>query len=199
MNFLAHAYLSQGQSGIITGNLISDFVKGNQQYQLPELVQKGIRLHRAIDRFTDGHAYTQRVKSLFKDDYGLYAGAFADIVFDYFLANDPQRFQNETDLHSLTDFAHQDLENHISILPEKFLPVYQSMRQYNWLALFGKDESMRKSFESLVRRAAYMDNADRAYAIFLRHKSTIIEVYEGFFPQLEAFSIQILNEWMRED
>lgn len=76
MNFLAHAYLSLGKSGIITGNLISDFVKGKKQFEFPERVQAGIRLHRSIDEFTDKHESTRIIKSFFSPSYRLYSGAF---------------------------------------------------------------------------------------------------------------------------
>ena len=72
--------------------MISDFVKGKKQFDYEFLVQKGIQLHRSIDSFTDEHPATKEMKKVFKPAYGLYAGAFADIVYDYFLANDKNEF-----------------------------------------------------------------------------------------------------------
>ncbi len=71
MNFLAHAYLSFGDETILTGNLISDFVKGRAQYHYPPKIQKGIRLHRAIDTFTDAHPATKEAMNFFKTPYRL--------------------------------------------------------------------------------------------------------------------------------
>eukprot|EP01137_Pigoraptor_chileana_P025800 Opistho-2@95825 len=88
MNYLAHAYLSFNHPGILVGNMISDFVKGKKQYDFPDAVQKGIRLHRAIDAFTDQHPATREAKQLFKPAVGAYAGAFIDVVYDHFLAAD---------------------------------------------------------------------------------------------------------------
>ncbi len=62
MNYLAHAYLSFNMPDILVGNMISDFIKGKKQFDYPLPVQKGIRLHRAIDTFTDTHAATQELK-----------------------------------------------------------------------------------------------------------------------------------------
>jgi acyl carrier protein phosphodiesterase len=95
VNYLAHAYLSFGIPEIAVGNLISDFVKGKKKLDYPETIQKGISLHRAIDTFTDGHEITRQAKVFFKQDYGLYAGALTDVVYDHFLANDPQEFPDE--------------------------------------------------------------------------------------------------------
>src|SRR5688500_9069105 len=92
MNFLAHAYLSFNDADILAGNLISDYVKGKKQYDYSIMILNGIRLHRAIDDFTDSHAAVKKAKEVFRDPYRLYAGAFVDIAFDHFLAIDKNEF-----------------------------------------------------------------------------------------------------------
>ena len=87
MNFLAHSFLSFNDQQIV-GNLIGDFIKNRDRKHLPELVQQGIILHRAIDAFTDVHPKVSEAKTVFQPLVRLYAGAFVDVVFDYFLAND---------------------------------------------------------------------------------------------------------------
>jgi len=42
MNFLAHAFLSFHHADILVGNMISDYVKGNQRFLFPVDIQKGI-------------------------------------------------------------------------------------------------------------------------------------------------------------
>ena len=98
MNFLAHAYLSFDHPEILVGNLISDFVKGKKKFDYSEQVQHGIALHRAIDTFTDFHQATQIAKQVFRADYRLYSGAFMDIVYDHFLANDDNEFSDKNKL-----------------------------------------------------------------------------------------------------
>jgi len=53
MNVLAHIYLSGDSDEIIIGNYIGDYVKGSDYLKYPELIKKGIILHRHIDDFTD--------------------------------------------------------------------------------------------------------------------------------------------------
>lgn len=88
MNYLAHAVLSFQQPDLLTGNMISDFVKGKQQYYYSAGIQKGIQLHRAIDTFTDSHLAIRAAKQLLKPASGGYAGPFVDIAFDHFLSLD---------------------------------------------------------------------------------------------------------------
>ena len=40
---------------ILPGNKISDFIKGKKQFDYPEKIQAGIKLHGAIDEFTERH------------------------------------------------------------------------------------------------------------------------------------------------
>ncbi|MDD3273470.1 MAG: DUF479 domain-containing protein, partial [Bacteroidales bacterium] len=55
MNYLAHIYLSGSNRQLQVGNFIGDFVKGRKHENYPKGIQKGILLHREIDRFTDCH------------------------------------------------------------------------------------------------------------------------------------------------
>ena len=60
MNHLAHCFLSFGDEDVLLGNFIGDFVKGHDWQHYPELVQRGILLHRAIDSYTDNHPIADR-------------------------------------------------------------------------------------------------------------------------------------------
>ena len=101
MNYLAHAYLSFGDPDILAGNMISDFVKGKKKFEYSDRIQMGITLHRKIDEYTDSHPATRQAKEFLKKTAGPYAGAFVDIVYDHFLANDPYEFEEG----ALADFA----------------------------------------------------------------------------------------------
>src|SRR5215212_6198912 len=103
MNYLAHAYLSFSDPEILAGNIISDFVKGKKKFDFPAGIQKGIALHRAIDQFTDNHDTTKTAKDVFRPHYRLYSGAFVDVVYDHFLANNRDEFNEQ----SLYDFSQQ--------------------------------------------------------------------------------------------
>src|ERR1700749_3394179 len=117
MNYLAHAYLSFNEPDILTGNMISDFVKGKKKFEFPITVQKGIELHRFIDDFTDHHP-TKQAKEFFKKNYRLYSGAFVDVVYDHFLANDKNEFADETVLKNFTTKTYSSLQNNSTIFPE---------------------------------------------------------------------------------
>jgi acyl carrier protein phosphodiesterase len=188
MNYLAHAYLSFGNGNVLVGNMISDYIKGKKQYDYPAEIQAGIQLHRAIDYFTDTHEATQNIKSLFKNDYRLYAGAFADVVYDYFLANDKNEFENDDALKSFSTTTYSLLEMQQIHFPEKFLKMFPHMQQHDWLYNYKTDEGMQKSFGGLARRAKYIAETEIAFNIFLENKSIIQKEYVTFFPAVKAFA-----------
>lgn len=86
LNFLAHLYLSENNTNIMIGNFIADHIKGNRFSHLNSEIQKGIRLHREIDTFTDSHVITKKSKRRLHKRYGLYAGIIIDIFYDHYLA-----------------------------------------------------------------------------------------------------------------
>ena len=145
MNHLAHAYLSFGNPDILVGNMISDFVKGKKKDSYPEGIRKGIRLHRAIDTFTDDHPATRDAKTVFKKDYRLYSGAFVDIVYDHFLAIDPEEFSDNT-LLAFSEKVFEQLEPYASMFPEPFNMMFPHMKQHNWLYNYQYRIGIERSF-----------------------------------------------------
>lgn len=194
MNYLAHAYLSFNQPEILTGNMISDFVKGKNKFDFSPAIQKGIALHRAIDEFTDFHPVTQMAKAYFKKDYRLYSGAFTDVVYDHFLANDKKEFEDRLELDLFCQATYISLQNNSPGMPVKFLQMLPYMKQQNWLYHYCYREGIEKSFGGLVRRAAYLSESATAYKIFNDHYHDLGECYRLFFPALKIFAYHHLNE-----
>lgn len=198
MNYLAHAYLSFDIPEITVGNLISDFVKGKKKLDYPDTIQQGISLHRAIDAFTDAHEITRQAKVFFKQDYGLYAGALTDVVYDHFLANDPQAFPasgNRTGgLGAFAEHTYEQLAPFQSHFPERFARMFPYMRSQNWLYNYRYKEGIFNSFASLSRRAAYMADPEKACRLFETHYKELEACYTLFFPALKDFAFTTLQQ-----
>jgi acyl carrier protein phosphodiesterase len=194
MNYLAHAYLSFNKPDILAGNMISDYIKGKKQFDYPLPVQKGIKLHRAIDNFTDTHAATQELKSFFRPQYRLYSGAFADVVYDHFLANDTNEFNSETDLKTFATNTYQMLESYTELFPLPFQKMFPYMKEYDWLYNYRHTWGIEKSFGGVVRRSAYLTESDIAFDIFNTHYKAMQACYNAFFPDLKKYSFSKLYE-----
>ena len=192
MNLLAHAHLSFGDPDILLGNMISDFVKGKKQFDYPLQIQRGIKLHRAIDTFTDAHAVTKELKTFFAADYRLYSGAFADIVYDYFLANDTNNFSSEKELFSFTQETYKLLQHNQQWMDPVFAGMFPYLKEQNWLYNYREDWGIEKSFGGLKRRAKYITSTTRAFEIFLANKPAMQLLYNSFYPDVKNYAIDFL-------
>lgn len=187
MNYLAHAYLSFNDPGLLLGNMISDFVKGKKKFDYPAGIQKGIALHRAIDTFTDDHPATKEAKEVFRPAYRLYSAAFVDVVFDHFLATDTNHFSNES-LQAFANDTYNTLNNYTDFFPEGFAHMFPYMKQQNWLYNYHTRWGIEKSLGGVVRRSAYLTESDTAFRLFEQEYAGLKKCYEQFFPQLYAFA-----------
>ncbi|UEG50948.1 ACP phosphodiesterase [Ferruginibacter lapsinanis] len=195
MNYLAHAYLSFNQPQLLIGNMISDFVKGKQKFDYPIEIQNGIMLHRAIDEFTDNHPATHQAKQFFKKDYRLYAGAFVDVVYDHFLANDTNEFENEKALNEFAQKTYLTLQNEKVVLPNRFQQMLPYMQSQNWLYNYQYRDGIEKSFGGLVRRATYLNESAIAFNIFNNHYLEIQHCYNNFFADVKKFAAHHLQQF----
>jgi len=188
--------LSFDHEEILVGNLISDFVKGKKKFNYPEGIQKGITLHRAIDTFTDDHEATKLAKEVFRPAYRLYSGAFIDVVYDHFLANDPDEFTDES-LRNFSEKVYHILDSHFEYLPEHFAGMFPYMKQQNWLFNYSTMRGTELSFGGLVRRARYLEESKTAASLFEEHYKTLHEYYKVFFPDLKSFAKRMSEDLLK--
>jgi acyl carrier protein phosphodiesterase len=200
VNYLAHAYLSFDIPEMVVGNLISDFVKGKKKFDYPGRIQAGISLHRSIDTFTDTHPITRVAKSYFRADYGLYAGALTDVIYDHFLANDPVSFPAATanpgeaaELLSFSQRTYEQVAAWEPLFPERFARMFPYMRSQNWLYNYRLKEGIYNSLAGLSRRAVYMPGPEQACRLFDTHYGELEACYREFFPSLKDFAFQTLE------
>ena len=187
MNYLAHARLSFDDPAILTGNMISDFVKGKKKFEYPPDIQKGILLHRSIDNFTDTHEATREAKEIFRPAYRLYSGAFVDVVYDHFLANDSHEFPPGS-LESFTSEVYEVLQDQHQWLPLQFALMFPHMRVHNWLLNYRTIEGIGKSFEGLVRRSTYLTEGRTALELLTRHYQLLQDCYRHFWVDMLVFA-----------
>lgn len=193
MNYLAHAYLSFGDAEVLTGNLISDFVKGKKKLAYPDRILAGINLHRAIDTFTDTHAVNKAAAEIFRPHYRLYCTAFMDVVYDHFLA---MELSTATGSHfeEFTKEVYRKLETYQHILPQTFNNLFPYMKQQNWLFNYQYAWGIEKSMAGLVHRAAYISDSKTAFELFTANYEQLKAAYDAFFPDLRTFSLEKFSD-----
>ncbi len=197
MNYLAHAFLSFNDPEVLAGNMISDHVKGKAQYDYAPGVLAGIKLHRAIDEFTDQHPVTKEMMQVFKPHYRLYAGAFVDIVYDYCLANDPSQFERDEDLLRFSQDTYTLLQPQLEIFPTKFRGMFPYMVSQNWLYNYQFEEGIHNSFRGLAHRAAYLSESQVAFDLFRQNKTFLQEQYHMFFHSVKTFATHTMQDLLK--
>jgi len=188
MNYLAHAYLSFNEPGILVGNMINDYVKGKQQYTYPHEIQKGFKLHRKIDEYTDQHPATREAAKILYKAVGRYANALTDVVYDHFLANDIMEFENEAALNAFAQNTYKTIEANKEYLPEKFAYMFPYMQRDNWLYHYRTPEGIEKSFIGVGRRSTYLKYTESAFSIFEMEYAFLKECYVGLWIDLKAYT-----------
>ncbi|SHF62172.1 Acyl carrier protein phosphodiesterase [Cnuella takakiae] len=187
MNFLGHAYLSFGHPEILVGNMISDFVKGKTQYQYPEDIQKGIKLHRLIDDYTDRHPATLAAKEFFRPAYRLYSAPIVDVVYDHFLASDEQTLTDQ-ELSELAQNTYNILDQFHYLLPSPLVAMLPYMKRDNWLYNYKSEQGIYRSLQGLMRRASITDDGSKALAVLLANKADLGIQYRHMIADVKHFA-----------
>ena len=197
MNFLAHLLLSgppaaPGYGGVLLGNFIADAVPGRQFETYPPAVQNGIRLHRALDTFTDQHPVVRRSTARLRlAGHGKYAGVVSDVFIDHFLARHFDGFSPET----LPNFAvrvHAELLAHEPLMPPRFQHLLPYMLRQQWLENYAHLDGIARTLAGLDRRAQPGSGIDAAAAELQANYADYEADFLEFFPAAQAHAREFL-------
>ena len=183
MNVLAHIYLSGDSDEIIIGNYIGDYVKGSDYLKYPELIKKGIILHRHIDDFTDKHPVVQRSKILFTRKYHKYAGVVVDIIYDHYLTKEWDTFSRRP-MESITYQFYRAMVNNYDILPSKVQDRFPFFIINNWIESYKTSKGLKHVLSTLSKRTSLPSESKYAIKTFKRNYYSLGEDFMEFFPQL---------------
>lgn len=196
MNFLAHAYLSFGQEGILVGNFAADFIKGRDFDRYRGEIRTGILLHREIDRFTDSHALVKAGQSYLRPKFRHYSTVITDIFFDYFLGKNWNKFSN-TPLKIFVDQTYETIGSHLYELPESFGEMFYWMKSQNWLYHYHEISGIQKALNGLTRRTIFESKMNEATEVLLEKEEEFEVIFFAFFKELETFAREKLTELQR--
>jgi acyl carrier protein phosphodiesterase len=189
MNYLAHLFVAPNDPESRLGNACADFVKGAVPTTYPLRVQAGIRLHRSIDAFTDNHPVLRSCAQLFEPEYRRYAGVMLDVTFDHLLARSWTDFAT-LPLSEFVSDVYRDLIATASLAPTKFLPVIESMTEWDWLSSYMEPQSVERMLHSIAARLRRPNPLrDAAKAVFAV-ETELESAFRTFLPQLAIFATQ---------
>jgi acyl carrier protein phosphodiesterase len=189
MNFLAHIYLSFGDKEITLGNFIADSIRGNKFQHLPPRVQKGIKLHRYIDTFTDTHVIPKISSKRLHANYSHYSRVIVDIFYDHFLAKNWTLY-SDVPLDIFVDEFYDLLEENYEILPDGVQRMMPYMIADNWIYNYSKMDGIAQVLNGMNRRTKNKSKMNFAIIDLEEHYSAFEKEFTAFFEELVVFSRQ---------
>ncbi|MBT4161373.1 MAG: DUF479 domain-containing protein [Gammaproteobacteria bacterium] len=193
MNHLAHLALAGDEPALLVGAFLGDFIKGRLESRFPPDIERGIRLHRAIDAFTDSHPNVRESSKRFEPPYRRYSGIILDVVFDFLLAKSWSTYY-DTDLEAYSHSVLSTLIEHSQHLPAQAETMARRMHEANSLAAHGEERFLRYSLTRLSSRLSRDNPLDTAYEYCTNRLDHLDADFHEFYPLLQDFC----DEWKQQ-
>jgi acyl carrier protein phosphodiesterase len=192
MNHLAHALLAGDDEWLQLGGMLGDFVHGQPDPVLfPPRVIAGIRLHRAIDVYTDAHPEVLAAKARLPPPYRRYAGILLDMWFDHCLALDFARWCVQP-LDDYSDALRALLHRHDALLPPALRRFRGYMEAHGLPAGYAERAVLGRALVGIGQRLTRDNPLDSALPVLVEWEAMLRQHFEVFFPQLQVFA----REWI---
>lgn len=173
------------------GNLMGDFVKGAISETLHEDIQRGVRLHRLIDSYTDTHPVFHRSRERLEPPFRRYAGILVDIFYDHFLS----RYWSQYSERPLPEYA-QDiyrlLEEHRVLLPEKMNRFVSYMVSNDVLVAYGNIDAVAQVLHGMSHRMSHNNPLAAGVYELQRNYDAFRGDFEEFFPGVVQYAATTL-------
>jgi len=152
MNYLFHLHLSDPEPLCRIGNLMGDFVKGRleEQHWHPQIF-RGLRQHRALDRFAHDHPAILTSKNRISKRFGLLKPVLIDIFYDHFLAKNWEQWAGGN-LEDYSAEIYRLLREYDDQLVHSFRPVARRMAETDWLSSYCDPKVIAQVLERIGQR-----------------------------------------------
>lgn len=197
MNYLAHAFLAGQEPGLVLGSLVGDFVKGRVENVPDTGIRAGVKLHRAVDVFTDGHPITRRSRIRLAPERRRYAGIVVDMVYDHLLAANWDKWDATTPLAVYTASLYELVESSAPRLPSSFLAVFPRMRANDWLASYESLDHIERALNGIATRVRGGERLHGAITDVHEAYDGLQMDFEAFFPALCEHAVATRDELLR--
>lgn len=183
VNYLAHLFLSGDDQLVMVGNFMADGVKGRDLSAHHPDVQRGIRLHRRIDSFTDQHPLTAVGRKRLHPTCGKFAGVALDLFYDHLLASEWERYSNVP----LAQYARQCysvLQREVARMPERTQRMLPYMVGGDWLTGYAQLEGLADALYGLSIRVPHGTVLAGAEAVLVAHEADLRREFRTFLEEM---------------
>ncbi|WP_266156327.1 ACP phosphodiesterase [Dyella silvatica] len=187
MNYLAHTLLAGDDEWLQLGGLMGDFVRGQPDPALPPRLITGIRLHRAIDVYTDSHPEVQAARALLPPPYRRYAGILLDMWFDHCLARDFAHWSQQP-LAAFSSRLRELLHRQDAWLPAELRRFRHYMDAHGLPAAYAEREEIGLALTGISQRLSRANPLASALPVLIEQALPLQAHFEAFFPTLQDFA-----------
>ena len=191
MNHLAHFFLAAESGELLVGGFLGDFVKGQLKGERCTAIENGIRLHRAIDAYTDKHEITRISQKRYEKRFRRFSSIMTDVIFDHFLAVRWREYHSD-ELYTFSNNTFSTLSQNREHLPPNAIKAFERMQCSNVLLKYRDPEFVDRTFRYLSGRLRRDNPLAEAYEQFLVNRDKLDSDFIEFFPELTHLS----NEWI---
>lgn len=193
MNFLAHLLCSHGESDVMVGNFLGDFVIRRDYTQYSESIRRGFELHHFIDTFTDSHPLVRDFSGVFKQEFKRYSTVISDVVYDHYVARDWGLYSTIS-LEQFADDSYTKLYEYYDILPSQVQHFLPYMRSDNWLVQYRETDGIERALRGMSRRANFNKELHNAIGIMNQYDTELQENARMYIPILLSATSEYLNQ-----
>ncbi len=194
MNFLAHFHLAWPDEGLVAGGLEGDYYKGPLRGDLPRALERGVRLHRAVDTYTDQHPLVVAARREFPPELRRYAGILIDLCFDHYLSKHWEHF-SDTPLRTFTREVYHLLARQEATLSGGSRTMLARMVEHDILGLYQSWDTVPASAARIGRRFRRSNPLLDVDSGLASVRDTLEQCFLAFYPQLQTFTVH----WEQEE
>jgi len=189
VNYLAHLLLADDTDASRVGNLLGDFTRGSLEdlaKLYPEELVRGIKMHRAVDSYTDSHGIFKECKVLLAPERRRFAGVIVDIFFDHYLCKHWADYSDSA-LEDFCEQVYRAFEKHPEWLAGRLQEAFPSMRKQNWLMAYATVDGIELTLQRVSRRSPRVGGIADGIEDFKSNYGEFEEKFLRFMPELVDF------------
>lgn len=190
MNYLAHLMLADNSDASRIGNLLGDFTKGtlgSLAEVYPAEIIRGIKMHRAVDRFTDSHQVFKNARTLLAPERRRFSGIIIDIIFDHYLSIHWDDYHHQPLEYFIND-VYRALDEHPEWRAGRLAHAFPMMRHENWLITYATIEGVELTLERISRRGKRTGQIADGIIDLRKHYAQFEASFQAFMPSLLDFT-----------
>jgi len=197
LNYLAHLLLADDTDASRIGNLLGDFTRGPIEELAkiyPAELVRGIKMHRAVDRFTDSHTSFQQARLLLVPERRRFAGIIVDIFYDHYLCLHWDQF-SKIPLKDFIKEIYHALDDHPEWHAGRLAEAFPMMRSENWLLNYSSVEGIGVTLDRVSQRSPRIGKIAGGVEDLRKNYKSFEKNFHTFMPDLLDF----VDDWKKSN